>query len=96
MSAGTAQAHAIRVWAIGYLLKEIWRASLIKAIEGTYAGQTYLDPTVAGKIAAKVANPGGQMQTAKRTELRMLGSFAFMNVSNTTAIKSFAIKTLKI
>jgi hypothetical protein len=36
------------------------------------------------------------LETAKRTELKMPGSCAFMNVSNTIAIKPFATKTLKI
>jgi DNA-binding NarL/FixJ family response regulator len=60
---------AIRAGAVGYLLKDTPRANLIRAIEGTYAGQTYLDPSVAGKIIAKVANPGGQTATALGTDL---------------------------
>lgn len=51
---------AIRAGAVGYLLKDTPRASLIRAIEGTHAGQTYIDPAVAGKIIARVANPSGQ------------------------------------
>jgi DNA-binding NarL/FixJ family response regulator len=60
---------AIRAGAVGYLLKDTPRASLIRAIEGTYAGQTFLDPAVAGKIIAKVSNPGGQTDTALGTDL---------------------------
>ena len=60
---------AIRAGAVGYLLKDTPRANLIRAIEGTYAGQTFLDPTVAGKIIAKVANPSGQKDTALGTDL---------------------------
>src|SRR5262245_17341357 len=41
---------AIRAGASGYLLKDTPRAGLIKAIEGTCAGQTYVDPAVAGKL----------------------------------------------
>ena len=60
---------AIRAGAVGYLLKDTPRANLIRAIEGTYEGQTYLDPAVAGKIIAKVSNPGGQTDTAFGTDL---------------------------
>jgi len=59
----------IRAGAVGYLLKDTTRASLIKAIEGTYTGQTYLDPAVAGKIIAHVANPGAHSDTTIASEL---------------------------
>jgi len=41
--------------AAGYLLKDTPPAALIKAIEGTAAGQTYIDPSVAGKLFTHVA-----------------------------------------
>ncbi len=47
---------AIRAGASGYLLKDTPRANLIKAIEGTAAGQTFVDPTVAGKLFTHVAD----------------------------------------
>ncbi len=47
---------AIRAGAAGYLLKDTSREGLIKAIEGTALGQTYLDPAVAGKVLARVAH----------------------------------------
>jgi DNA-binding NarL/FixJ family response regulator len=46
---------AIRAGASGYLLKGTPRAGLIKAIQGTAAGQTYVDPDVAGKLFTQVA-----------------------------------------
>ena len=46
---------AIRAGASGYLLKGTPRAGLIKAIEGTAAGQTYVDPNVASKLFTHVA-----------------------------------------
>ena len=46
---------AIRAGASGYLLKGTPRAGLIKAIEGTVSGQTYVDPAVAGKLFTHVA-----------------------------------------
>ena len=46
---------AIRAGASGYLLKGTPRAGLIKAIEGTAAGQTYVDPSVAGKLFTHVS-----------------------------------------
>jgi len=46
---------AIRAGAAGYLLKDTPRADLIKAIEGTVNGQTFVDPGVAGKLLTHVA-----------------------------------------
>jgi DNA-binding NarL/FixJ family response regulator len=46
---------AIRAGAAGYLLKDTPRAGLIKAVEGTMSGQTFVDPSVAGKLFAHVA-----------------------------------------
>ncbi len=48
---------AIRAGASGYLLKDTPRAQLIKAIEGTVAGQTFVDPTVAGRLFTQIADP---------------------------------------
>jgi DNA-binding NarL/FixJ family response regulator len=47
---------AIRAGASGYLLKDTPRAALIKAIEGTCAGQTFIDPSVAGKLLSHIAS----------------------------------------
>src|SRR5262249_50057979 len=46
---------AIRAGATGYLLKDTPRAGLIKAIEGTVNGHTFVDPGVAGKLLAQIA-----------------------------------------
>ena len=46
---------AIRSGAAGYLLKGTPRASLIAAIKGTAAGETHVDPAVAGKLFELVA-----------------------------------------
>ena len=47
---------AIRAGASGYLLKDTPREEVIKAIRGTVAGKTYLDPSVAGKLLHQVAD----------------------------------------
>jgi DNA-binding NarL/FixJ family response regulator len=41
---------AIQAGASGYLLKDTPRDEIIKAIKGTLAGKTYVDPSVAGKL----------------------------------------------
>ena len=46
---------AIRSGAAGYLLKGTPRAALIDAIKGTAAGDTHVDPAVAGKLFAEIA-----------------------------------------
>ena len=41
---------AIHAGAAGYLLKDTRPAQLIAAIKGTVAGETFLDPAIAGKV----------------------------------------------
>ena len=41
---------AVRAGAAGYLLKDTRPAQLIAAIKGTVAGETFLDPAIAGKV----------------------------------------------
>jgi DNA-binding NarL/FixJ family response regulator len=47
---------AIRAGATGYLLKDIRRDDLVAAIKGTAAGQSFLDPSVAGKVMSRAVN----------------------------------------
>ncbi len=62
---------AIRAGASGYLLKDTPREEVIKAVRGTAAGKTFVDPAVAGKllhqVAGKPAAPSTQL-TDKLTE----------------------------
>ena len=46
---------AIRAGASGYLLKDTPRIDLIDAVKGTLLGQTFVDPSVAGKMMAMAA-----------------------------------------
>lgn len=46
---------AIRSGASGYLMKDRPRLELIEAIHGTVAGDTYIDPSVAGKVLNNIA-----------------------------------------
>ncbi len=46
---------AIRAGASGYLLKDTPRIDLIDAVKGTLMGQTFVDPSVAGKMLAMAA-----------------------------------------
>jgi len=46
---------AIRSGAAGYLLKDTPREQLVTAIKGTAQGQTHVDPNVAGKLFARLA-----------------------------------------
>ena len=55
---------AIRAGASGYLLKDAPRADLIGAIEGTAAGKTFVDPSIAGKLLTQVATPAVARDTA--------------------------------
>jgi DNA-binding NarL/FixJ family response regulator len=62
---------AIRAGASGYLLKDTPREDLIKAIKGTPAGRTYMDPKIAGKVLEQVSSHQTQASsqvTSKLTE----------------------------
>jgi DNA-binding NarL/FixJ family response regulator len=73
---------AIRAGAAGYLLKDTPRAALIQAIEGTAAGQTFVDPSVAGKLLTHIAGTsivqnttiGETLSARERDVLRLLAS----------------------
>ncbi len=54
---------ALRAGAAGYLLKDTPRADLIKAIRGTVAGKTYMDPAVAGRIVEQAIDLATQPPT---------------------------------
>jgi DNA-binding NarL/FixJ family response regulator len=57
---------AIRSGASGYLLKDRPRKELIEAIKGTIAGDSYIDPAVARKVLANVAQtPPSKSRRAK-------------------------------
>lgn len=46
---------AIRAGASGYLLKDTPRADLLRAITGTVAGDSYVDPAITGKLLSSLA-----------------------------------------
>lgn len=54
---------AIRAGAAGYLLKGTPREALISAIKGTAAGDTHVDPAVAGRLFDQIARGGAQPDT---------------------------------
>jgi len=55
---------AIRSGAAGYLLKDTPRDALITAIKGTVEGDTHVDPSVAGKLFAKIASSPASSETS--------------------------------
>lgn len=62
---------AIRAGASGYLLKDTPREEVIKAVKGTAAGKSFVDPAVAGKLLTQVAGkpaPPSTLLTDKLTE----------------------------
>ena len=62
---------AIQAGASGYLLKDTPREELIKAVRGTAAGKTYVDPSVAGKVLEQISSRQTQpatLITAKLTQ----------------------------
>lgn len=59
---------ALRAGAAGYLLKDTRRDDLVRAIEGTVAGQTFLDPSVAGAVIAQAINQQSTVPNYDLTE----------------------------
>lgn len=54
---------AIRAGASGYLLKDTPREEIVRAIRGTLAGKSFVDPGVAGKLLDQVASKQVQPET---------------------------------
>ncbi|MEM7331988.1 MAG: response regulator transcription factor, partial [Chloroflexota bacterium] len=48
---------AVRAGAAGYLLKDTRPAQLLAGIKGTVAGETFLDPAIAGKVLQQALHP---------------------------------------
>jgi two-component system, NarL family, response regulator LiaR len=47
---------AIQSGAVGYLLKGTPKEELLRAVKGTAAGETYIDPQVGGKLLKHISN----------------------------------------
>jgi two-component system, NarL family, response regulator LiaR len=60
---------AIRAGAVGYLLKDMPRDDVVKAIRGTVSGQSFIDPTVASKLLKHVAAPRRQTSSTLAEQL---------------------------
>ena len=60
---------AIRAGASGYLLKDTPSVNLIQAIKGTLEGDTYLDPSVAGKVLNNVATQNKTLASSNHVQL---------------------------
>lgn len=62
---------AIRAGASGYLLKDTPREEVIRAVRGTADGQSFIDPSIAGKLMTQFSGRGGKapsLITNKLTE----------------------------
>jgi DNA-binding NarL/FixJ family response regulator len=60
---------AIQAGASGYLLKDTPRDEVVKAIRGTVAGKTYVDPSVAGKVLHQASSHQTQPATLITSKL---------------------------
>jgi DNA-binding NarL/FixJ family response regulator len=60
---------AIQAGASGYLLKDTPRDEVVKAIRGTVAGKTYVDPSVAGKVLRQASSHQTQPSTLITSKL---------------------------
>jgi DNA-binding NarL/FixJ family response regulator len=62
---------AIRSGARGYLLKGATLSEIARAIRAVHAGETYLEPRIAGKVVAEL-RPGRKSGTLSRREREVL------------------------
>ena len=63
---------AVRAGAAGYLLKDTRPTQLIAAIKGTVAGETYLDPAIAGKVLQQAACDHGSNQADRPVQTHLI------------------------
>lgn len=61
--------EAVRAGAAGYILKDIPRAELVRAVRGTIEGKSYVDPAVAGKLLNRLSGSPSQPLSALTTKL---------------------------
>ncbi len=54
---------ALRAGAAGYILKDTPRQDVVKAVRGTVAGKTFIDPAVAGRVLDRAAGVTKQPDT---------------------------------
>ena len=59
---------AVRAGASGYILKDTPKEDLVDAIKGTAAGDTYVDPSVAGKVLDMVRGGFSNLPNALKDE----------------------------
>jgi DNA-binding NarL/FixJ family response regulator len=60
---------AIQAGASGYILKDTSREEVVKAIRGTVAGKTYVDPSVAGRVLHQASSNQTQPATLITSKL---------------------------
>lgn len=60
---------AIRSGASGYLLKGTPRQELVAAVKGTYAGKSYIDPSVGTKVLSEMAKSGSRAHSTVANDL---------------------------
>jgi len=83
----------------GYVLKRSAAADLVRAIRAVAAGQTYLDPAVAGQVVAAPAGPGGSgAELSEREEevlRRLAGGQAVKQVAAALDVRVRTVETYK-
>jgi NarL family two-component system response regulator LiaR len=60
---------AVRSGADGYLLKGTPRQELVAAVKGTVKGESYIDPSIGGKLLSQVAKSSKSPSTSLSAEL---------------------------
>jgi DNA-binding NarL/FixJ family response regulator len=73
---------ALRLGAVGYLLKDMPPAELITAVRAVYEGGVLISPTVAAKMVEKLASPVGTEKEMTDQHDAGTGSYAGINELN--------------
>jgi len=63
---------AIQAGATGYLLKDVPRAELFRAVRAAVRGETVLSPTVAGRLAGRLRSPARPALTQRELQVLTL------------------------
>ena len=62
--------EALRIGALGYLLKDVPATELIAAIKAVYEGGVTISPKVATRLVEKLAHPGDKNQFSPKTQVQ--------------------------
>jgi two-component system response regulator NreC len=77
--------EALRIGAIGYVLKEAADSELVEAVRTAAEGRTYLNPQLGARLAAEPSKPQGPPDDLSKREVEILRLIALGHTNNEIA-----------